>query len=126
MALSTTEPLATCWELTRPRLAARLIADGTGVCFICLHETSVFGFHKDVSPASTFVDSQKTPYSSVAISAQSLLQSNTFFSRTERCQSEVINGYINKSERLSTPPAIRQPFLDSQKAAAHDLPLFGS
>ena len=59
MALSTTEPLATCWELTRPRLAARLIADGTGVCFICLHETRVFGFHKDVSPASTVLDSQK-------------------------------------------------------------------
>ena len=59
MALSTTEPLATCWELTRPRLAARLIADGTGVCFIYLHETRVFGFHKDVSPASTFLDCQK-------------------------------------------------------------------
>ena len=36
---------------TRPRLAARLIADGTGVCFIYLHENRVFGFHKDVSLA---------------------------------------------------------------------------
>ena len=46
-------------ELTRPRLTARLIADGTGVCFIYLHETRVFGFLKDVSPASTLLDSQK-------------------------------------------------------------------